>query len=51
MVGDRGGYDGAATAVGITTLLVPPLITVDDLRLQRVVDLVQPGVLLSETDL
>jgi len=24
MVGDRCAYDGAATAVGITTLLVPP---------------------------
>jgi len=43
MVGDRGAWDGAATEVGITTLLVPSLRAVDDLRLQRVLDLVQPG--------
>lgn len=47
MVADRGGHDCAATDVGITTLLVPPPTTVDDLRLQGVADLVQPGTLLS----
>jgi FMN phosphatase YigB (HAD superfamily) len=43
MVGDRGAWDGAAVALGITTLLLPPLRAVGDLRLQRVVDLVMPG--------
>ena len=43
MVGDRGAWDGAATAVGITTLLLPPLATVDDTRLHHVLDLVLPG--------
>lgn len=39
MVGDRGAWDGAAAAVGITTLVLPPLMTVDDARLH----LVLPG--------
>ncbi len=43
MVGDRGAWDGAAAGLGITTLLLPPLQSADDLRLQRVVDLVLPG--------
>ncbi|GHS86773.1 hypothetical protein AGMMS50218_07290 [Actinomycetota bacterium] len=43
MVGDRGGWDGAASEMGITTLLVPPLRGVEDRRLQRVLDLVCPG--------
>ncbi|WP_448060181.1 HAD family hydrolase [Cellulomonas hominis] len=47
MVGDRGGWDGAAAEVGITTLLVPPLRGVEDRRLQRVLDLVCPGAALG----
>lgn len=43
MVGDHGAWDGAAAELGITTLLLPPLHAVDDLRLQRVLDLVMPG--------
>lgn len=43
VVGDRATHDGAAVEVGLTTLLLPPLRAVDDLRLQRVVDLVLPG--------
>ncbi len=43
MVGDRGGWDGAATDVGITTLLLPPLRSPDERRLHRVLDLVLPG--------
>jgi FMN phosphatase YigB (HAD superfamily) len=43
MVGDRGAWDGAAADLGITTLLVPPLRAVDDLRLHRVLHLVIPG--------
>jgi FMN phosphatase YigB (HAD superfamily) len=42
MVGDRGAWDGAAAAIGITTLVLPPLVTVDDRRLDRVLDLVLP---------
>lgn len=44
MVGDRGAWDGGAAAVGITTLLLPPLRDTGDRRLDRVVDLVLPGV-------
>lgn len=43
MVGDRGGWDGAAVDVGITTLLLPPLTDPADERLHRVLDLVLPG--------
>ena len=43
MVGDRGGWDGAAVDVGITTLLLPPLVDPEDERLHRVLDLVLPG--------
>lgn len=43
MVGDRGPWDGAAAEVGITTLILPPLTSVDDLRLHRVIDLVLPS--------
>ncbi|WP_380167836.1 HAD family hydrolase [Jannaschia sp. R86511] len=43
MVGDRGTHDGAAAAVGITTLLLPPLRSTEEHRLQRVVDLLLPG--------
>lgn len=43
MVGDRGTHDGAAADVGITTLLLPPLRSTQEHRLQRVLDLVLPG--------
>lgn len=43
MVGDRGAWDGAAAAVGITTLVLPPLTAVAEARLHRVLDLVLPG--------
>ena len=43
MVGDRGAWDGGAADLGITTLVLPPLVAVDDLRLRRVLDLVLPG--------
>lgn len=43
MVGDRGAWDGAAAVLGITTLVLPPLKTVEELRLNRVLDLVLPG--------
>ena len=49
MVGDRGAWDGAAAQVGITTLVLPPLCAADDLRLQRVVDLVLPGAVLPRS--
>ncbi|PPK97738.1 FMN phosphatase YigB (HAD superfamily) [Kineococcus xinjiangensis] len=39
MVGDRSGPDGAAVECGITTLLLPPLRSVDDHRLERVLAL------------
>ena len=48
MVGDRGTHDGAALALGITTLLVPPLQSPRERRLQRVVDLALPGTVLSD---
>ncbi len=48
MVGDRGAWDGAAADLGITTLLLPPLRAADDLRLQRVLDLVMPGTALTD---
>ncbi len=40
MVGDRAAYDGGAVAVGIPTLIVPPLTSVDDRRLHLVERLV-----------
>jgi FMN phosphatase YigB (HAD superfamily) len=43
MVGDRGGWDGAAVDVGMTTLLLPPLTDPTEERLHRVLDLVLPG--------
>jgi FMN phosphatase YigB (HAD superfamily) len=43
MVGDRGGWDGAAVDVGVTTLLLPPLTDAREARLHRVLDLVLPG--------
>lgn len=46
MVGDRGTHDGAAAEHGITTLLLPPLRSSDEHRLQRVLDLVSPGAVL-----
>jgi len=49
MVGDRGAWDGAAAAVGITTLILPPLRAVGDRRLQRILDLALPGAVLAET--
>jgi HAD superfamily hydrolase (TIGR01549 family) len=49
MVGDRGAWDGAAAELGITTLLLPPLRTPDNLRLQRVLDLAIPGAALSNS--
>lgn len=36
MVGDRGGYDGAATQVGMPTLLLPPLTSTAHCRLHLV---------------
>jgi len=36
MVDDRPSHDGAAVDTGLTTLLLPPLRSVDDLRLHRV---------------
>ena len=39
MVGDRGGWDGAATDLGMTTLLLPPLTDPSERRLHRVLDL------------
>ena len=39
MVGDRGGWDGAATELGMTTLLVPPLTHPSERRLHRVLRL------------
>ncbi len=36
MVGDRAAYDGAAVNVGITTLLLPTAVSVDDRRLHFV---------------
>jgi FMN phosphatase YigB (HAD superfamily) len=39
MVGDRSGPDGAAVEHGITTLLLPPLRSPDDRRLDRVLAL------------
>jgi FMN phosphatase YigB (HAD superfamily) len=47
MVGDRATHDGAAVEAGMTTLLLPPLQAADDLRLQRVLDVVLPGQTLS----
>ncbi len=43
MVGDRGAWDGAAAEVGIISLVLPPLRSVDDRRLHRVLDLALPG--------
>ncbi|GIG38749.1 HAD family hydrolase [Cellulomonas phragmiteti] len=43
MVGDRGAWDGAAAAIGITTLVLPPLTDAREARLHRVLDLVLPG--------
>lgn len=51
MVGDRGAWDGAAAALGITTLLVPPLRSADETRLHRVVDLVLPGTSLDQANI
>lgn len=42
MVGDRGAWDGAAAASGITTLVLPPLQSAEDLRLHHVLDLALP---------
>lgn len=44
MVGDRGAWDGAATDLGMTTLLVPALTDASERRLHRVLQLVQPPV-------
>ena len=49
MVGDRGAWDGAAAEVGITTLVLPPLRSVEDLRLQQVMDLIRPGAVLPRS--
>ncbi len=43
MVGDRGGWDGAAIELGMTTLLVPPLRESTERRLHRVLQLVGAG--------
>jgi FMN phosphatase YigB (HAD superfamily) len=40
MVGDRAGWDGAATGLGMTTLLLPPLQEASQRRLHRVLRLV-----------
>lgn len=47
MVGDLGPWDGAAADLGITTLLLPALRSVEDLRLHGVLDLVLPGAVLE----
>ena len=39
MVADRGGWDGAATELGMTTLLLPPLTHPSERRLHRVLRL------------
>jgi FMN phosphatase YigB (HAD superfamily) len=39
MVGDRAGWDGAATDLGMTTLLLPPLTHPGERRLHRVLQL------------
>ncbi len=39
MVGDRSGWDGAAVEAGLTTLLLPPLRSVEDRRLHHVLAL------------
>jgi FMN phosphatase YigB (HAD superfamily) len=49
MVGDRAGWDGAAVALGMTTLLLPSLVDPAERRLQRVLDLVLPGAVLPGT--
>jgi FMN phosphatase YigB (HAD superfamily) len=46
MVGDRAAWDGAAVALGMTTLLLPSLVDPAERRLQRVLDLVLPGAVL-----
>ncbi|MBW4719857.1 HAD family hydrolase [Saccharothrix obliqua] len=43
VVGDRASHDGAAVEVGMTALLVPPLLDVAERRLHRVTDLVGPN--------
>jgi Predicted hydrolase (HAD superfamily) len=43
MVGDRAGWDGAASEAGITTLLLPQLRAVGERRLHHVLNLVVPG--------
>lgn len=43
MVGDRGGWDGAAADVGITTLVLPALTDPVQRRLHRVLDLAVPA--------
>lgn len=42
MVGDRGAWDGAAAELGMTALVLPPLVRPDDRRLHRVLDLALP---------
>jgi FMN phosphatase YigB (HAD superfamily) len=42
MVGDRGAWDGAAAAHGMTALVLPPLTTPGERRLHRVLDLALP---------
>lgn len=43
MVGDRAGWDGAATDLGMTTLLLPPLTDPGERRLHRVLQLLTPS--------
>lgn len=43
MVGDRSRPDGAAVESGLTTLLLPPLRSVDDRRLHKVLALCEAG--------
>lgn len=43
MVGDRAAWDGEAVALGIVTLLLPPIVAVTDSRLHLVLDLVLPN--------
>jgi hypothetical protein len=38
MVGDRAAYDGGAVAVGIATLILPPLQSPSDRRLHLAVN-------------
>lgn len=40
MVGERWGWDGACTGLGLPALVIPPLAAVSDRHLRRALDLV-----------